>query len=188
MLLRAASVDSIGSGTVVRVCGADENDFVIEQPSGTRFVYAARGFNRGGQTERSLGAVAEVAMDADGQLIVEGDCREVLFCVEQIGVEEIELLLFYAPVSEAGERVSKLKVYWDGGTGQMDFEQALVTKDYTGRGFYSSRIDSVPQGKYRFAVRIEDAAAVESGIVARAVLEVCAFAGGELTVADVRGI
>jgi len=54
------------------------------------------------------------------------------------------------------------KVYYDVGTGQIDYENPIATISYAGRRFYTYQSDVLDGDKYLFAIRAEDAAGTEN--------------------------
>ena len=54
------------------------------------------------------------------------------------------------------------KIYCDGGTGQIDYENSIAAIDYAGRKFYSYQSNTLDAGTYLFAIRAKDADGTEN--------------------------
>jgi hypothetical protein len=53
-------------------------------------------------------------------------------------------------------------VYYDGGMGQIDYENPLTKISYEGRRFYSYQSGALGAGGYLFTIRAEDADGIEN--------------------------
>ena len=72
-----------------------------------------------------------------------------------------ELTWFYYPLKQ-NSAPTCFKIYYDNGTGQINYESPLSEINYLGRLFYSYQSDSLEVGKYLFAVRAVDSDGTEN--------------------------
>ena len=127
----------------------------LAHASDTTYFYVVRGVNSCGQEENTLGAAAKVAINADGDLVDPKPNGVFALAAEQVESDKIQLLWYYCGLDqEVGP--NSFKVYYDNGTGQIDFQNALAEITYVGRRFYTYRSGSLADGRYLFAVRTED--------------------------------
>ena len=75
---------------------------------------------------------------------------------------KVELVWFYCPLEQQSP-VVYFKVYYDGGTGQVDYENMLAEICYVGIRFYSYQSSSLNSGRYLFCIRAEDADGTDCG-------------------------
>lgn len=80
------------------------------------------------------------------------------------------------------------KVYGDGGTGQVDYDNALAVIGYEGRRFYSFESDALGAGKYLFAVRGEEAGGVGDGSAVQVGVGLVGEAAEGIEILDVRAL
>ena len=78
---------------------------------------------------------------------------------------KIQLVWYYCPVKQQSPSAC-FKVYYDAGTGQINYENPIATICYAGRRFYSYQSDTLGASKYLFCIRAEDAAGMESASLA----------------------
>mgnify|MGYP007044042518 FL=1 len=62
-----------------------------------------------------------------------------------------------------GSKPAHFKIYWDGGSGEIDYENPMAAIHYAGQIFYSHLSDILTAGKYLFCIKAEDAGGVEDG-------------------------
>ena len=73
----------------------------------------------------------------------------------------IQLAWFYCPLEQKSEPAC-FKVYYDGGTGHIDYNNPIATISYQGRKFYSHQTDTLAPSRYLVAIRAKDASGIES--------------------------
>ncbi|HIJ71600.1 MAG TPA: hypothetical protein HPP87_09600 [Planctomycetes bacterium] len=116
------------------------------------YVYVLRRANICGQEELTFRAVVKVSFDEQGNLIEPG-CNEVFaLTARQVAGPRVRLLWYYCSMGQGAEPVS-FNVYWDGGTGEVDYEVASGRLDYTGPRYYSFETDVLTSDSYEFCVR-----------------------------------
>jgi hypothetical protein len=117
--------------------------------------YVARRFNGCGQQDLTLGAAALARTGPDGQLAAPRPNPVLRLQVQRAGGGRLRLVWFYSSLDQAMPPQT-FRVYGDNGTGQIDFVTVLAEVPYRGCGCYSHLTDSLPVGRYEFAVRAED--------------------------------
>ena len=80
----------------------------------------------------------------------------------QIEDDKIELIWFYWPIEQKATCAS-FEIYYDNGSGQIDYENALVEIDYTGQRFYTWQSGQLAEKKYLFCIRALTLAGLNDG-------------------------
>ncbi len=80
---------------------------------------------------------------------------------EQTAPGEIELVWYYCPIEQKGNPAC-FRIYYDAGTGQIDYYNPLAAISYIGRRFYSYRIELLEDVAYQFAIRAADSNGMEA--------------------------
>jgi len=158
VLYRGDSIWRVDLEGVIAVANKDagqiEVPVSVRQEKGTSYYYVLRWINCLGEEEKSFSAVGRVAIDDSGE-VAEPRPNELLWlqarCVDS---GQVELLWFYNPVCQETEP-DYFGLYWDGGTGWIDYDDAIGTVAYAGRRFYRYLAGPFEQGEYIFGVRAE---------------------------------
>ena len=125
--------------------------FAVHQ-SLSSYVYVLRRANICGHEERTFRAAVKVSFDEQGNLIEPGCNNVFTLTARQVAGLRVRLLWYYCPMGQGAEPVS-FNIYWDGGTGEVDYETALGCLDYTGPRYYSFETDVLTSDSYEFCVR-----------------------------------
>jgi hypothetical protein len=137
----------------------------LQHNNSSTYFYVVRRVNGCGYEEHTIAAAVKVSIDAEGNLAEPYPNKVFAWHVKQVDGNKVQLLWYYCPVGQkAGP--ARFKVYCDGGTGQIDYENPLATIDYKGRKFYSYLTDAFDAGSYLFAIRAEDAGGIENSSLA----------------------
>ena len=154
-LYRGGNIEAVDFDTVVVVGDAD--DGLIEpananHDAGVIYFYVVRRANICGYEEQSLRASAKVGFDSQGDLIGHS-CNMVLSVKgQQTAGPKVKLMWYYCPV-EQGQRCKCFKVYWDNGTGVIDYDNELGEAAYAGKRFNSFQSGALTAGRYLFCVQ-----------------------------------
>jgi len=189
LLYRGAGIDCVDFGDVLAVVDADAGeitapDYVLHD-SGETYFYVLRRANCFGRIERTLSAAAKVAIGAAGTLAGDRPNSGFEVGVERTGAGGIRLMWWYSPIDQAARPVC-FKVFGDGGTGQVDYDNALAVVEYEGRRFYSFESDAFGAGRYLFAVRAEGAGGVGGGSAVQVDVELAGKAAEGVEIVDVQ--
>lgn len=191
LLYRGAGMDCVDFGDVLAVVNADAGEITAPDyaphDSGETYFYVLRRANCFGRIERTLSAAAKVAIDSDGALA--GDRPNSVFelGVERTGDGGIRLMWWYSPIDQTARPVC-FKVFGDGGTGQVDYDNALAVIGYEGQRFYSFESDALGAGRYLFAVRGEEAGGVGDGSAVQVGVGLVGEAAEGIEILDVRAL
>ena len=168
-LHRGASMDNIDYR--YPLCTAEPSVQQLQVPAwvqsvpGGEYFYTVRLYNRCGQSHRCDSAAVKVAFDGSGELLTAVPNGIYNFSAKQIAGNEIEFRWYYNPLNQQNTPAS-FKLFWDAGSGQINFNAPLAQIDYRGGGFYSYiKIGGFPQ-RYLFALCAADAGGI-SGPPAR---------------------
>jgi len=159
VLYRGCHLDQVDFENPVAVVESDADqirpaDFV-EHQAGQKYFYVVRRYNGCGYAERSLQASCRLWLDVDGSVVGPAPNRVFGLRGRQVEPEAVELVWLYCPLQQDLEP-SWFGVYWNGGTGGVDYSQAVASVKYRGRRLYQVRLSVPGPGRYRFGVRAED--------------------------------
>ena len=126
----------------------------VEHGSGTTYFYVIRCANNCGDQDCTLAASVKVAIDVNGDLAMPQPNGIFELNGEQFAGSKVRLLWYYCPLEQEQKPVC-FKVYYDSGTGQIDYQNTIATISYSGRKFYNYESDPLEAGKYLFVVRAE---------------------------------
>lgn len=164
VLYRGVSMDEIDFSNILAVAeiasGQIQPPSYISHSSNTSYFYVVQRISRCGDEERTLSAAVKVEIDSEGDLTEPQPNSIYILRNQQQASNKIEFIWFYSPIDQKSEPAC-FKVYYDNGTGEIDYENPLATIPYTGRIFYSYQSESLYGGRYLFAIRVEDAAGIE---------------------------
>lgn len=174
-LYRGGGMGDIDFANILAV--AETDAATIEPPAYARhnsestYFYVVRRFNSCGYQELTLGAAVKVEIDANGDIADARPNRIFESRIEQVEGGKIELVWYYCPVEQKAEPASS-HIYYDNGTGQIDYENAIATIEYQGRRFYSYLSDTLNAGEYLFAIRARGADGVEDRSLAQVRIQI----------------
>jgi len=191
LLYRGAGMDRIDFDDVLAVVDADASEVTVPgyvpHESGETYFYVVRRANCFGRIERTVSAAVRVAIDSAGALV--GDRPNCAFEVgiERTGAGGIRLMWWYSPIDQPARPV-RFKVFGDGGTGQVDYDDALAVIDYEGSRFYSFESDAFGAGRYLFAVRGEGAGGLGDGSAVQVGVELTGEGAEGIEILDVQAL
>lgn len=165
MLYRGSSMETIAFENILVVVESDAGEIsppgYVQHNSGSTYFYVIRRANNCGDQEHTLSAAVKVSIDSEGELAEPQPNNTFAVRAEQVDGKKVELVWYYCPLEQQSSPAF-FKVYYDGGTGQIDYENALAAIRYAGPRFYHYRSDSLDAGEYLFCIRTEDAAGAQS--------------------------
>jgi hypothetical protein len=169
-LYRGASMETIDFDNILAVGALDAEQVqtpeYLAHANSTTYFYVIRRANNCGDLEHTLAAAVKVSINADGDLARLGPNSIFEARAEQLAGSKVKLLWYYCPLDQNSEPAC-FKIYYDTGTGQIDYENPIVTISYTGKKFYSYQSDSLEADRYLFGIRTEDAAGTENASLAQ---------------------
>jgi hypothetical protein len=174
-LYRGLGISQIDFTDILTVVEQNENSMSLPchtfQNNDSKYFYVIRRFNSCGCQELTLQAAIKVSVDADGNLQEPRPNNIFAWRAEQIHGNKARLLWFYSPIEQKSQPVC-FKIYYNGGTEQIDFENTIAEISYKGQKFYSWHSDSLAAGRYLFAIRAEDADGIHDYSFAQLALEI----------------
>lgn len=175
IVYRGESMGTVDFEDILAVAGPDAGE--IDLPSylshepGQVWFYVVRCANQCGWIEQTLRAAVKAAIDASGGLEAAGPNDIFELAARQISGGRVELVWYYCPI-EQGKCPVEMRVYFDGGTGEVDYQNPVATVAYKGRRFDRYQSDRLEQGRYLFAIRAADAAGSERESMGQVAIEV----------------
>ena len=165
VLYRGPGMEQIDFANLLVVAEAGASEIsppgYVTHNSGTIYFYVIRRANNCGCEEQTLAAAVKISIDAGGELAEPQPNNIFEARAEQVEGNKIQLVWYYCPIEQQSSPVC-FNLYYDAGTGQIDYENAIATISYAGRRFYSYQSGTLDAGKYLFAIRAEDAAGMEN--------------------------
>ena len=155
-LYRGASGFDIDFDAILASRDIDEASITVPSFAGhqadSSYVYVLRRTNGCGDEEWTFRAAVRLKFNENGD-IVEHACNNVFsLTAEQIEGPKVRLVWYYYPIGQ-GARPDSFNIYWDNGTGQIDYESALSSVDYAGPRYYGFETGVLSEDKHQFCVR-----------------------------------
>lgn len=145
--------DDVDFSRIAAVSDIDNDTFEISsgQPLSCS-LYVVRRVNCCGVEEKTLSAAVRVEFDSLGNL-VDRSCNKIfMVTAEQVEGSRILLKWFYQPVHQA-KKINSFEIYYDNGTGIIDYQNPLGSLQYAGRKFYQFVSSELEGGSYKFCIR-----------------------------------
>jgi hypothetical protein len=152
-LLYQGQNDDVDFDRIIAVLEAEED--TLEISSGeplSCFLYVLRRANGCGVEEKTFFAAARVEFDDSGNLVEYGCNKIFIATARQIEGNKILLKWFYQPIHQS-KKPDDFKIYYDNGTGTIDYQNPLGSVDYKGRRFYQFVTDVLSGNSYKFCIR-----------------------------------
>ena len=185
VLYRGSGMTEIDFANILTVADAEASyispPIYVPHSSGSIYFYIIRRVNCCGCEEQTLSAAVKVSIDADGELSQPKPNK--IFAVRAVQVEsnKVQLVWYYCPIEQQSPPAC-FNVYYDGGTGLVDYENPIAAISYAGSRFYSVVSDALEAGIYLFAIRAEDAAGRENDSLASVRVELCTDSPSDVTI------
>jgi hypothetical protein len=158
-------------------------DFIPQNNNSTYF-YVIRRFNNYGCQERTLQAAVKIEIDTEGNLAEPLPNNIFAWRADQVDGNKVQLIWFYSPLEQMSKPVH-FKVYYDGGTGQIDYENPIATIGYQGRKFYCWQSEALPGNKYLFTVKAEDINGIENNSLEQLAIDIVGDGPDEIEILKV---
>lgn len=164
-LYRGANTEQIDFTNTLALAESDASELspptYLDHHSGSTYFYVVRRFNEWGHQESTLSAAVKVAIGSSGELAEPQPNDIFASAIGQIDGETVELVWFYCPLQQQSEP-ARFNIYYDGGTGQVDYQNTIATIYYNGPMFYTCKSRQLDANRYVFAIRVEDASGIEN--------------------------
>jgi hypothetical protein len=181
IVYRGDSMETVNFDEVLAIVEPDANGSAtadeivlprwLSHEAGRTYFYVVRCANRCGRIEQTLASAVKVEIDDEGALRT-GRPNSVfgLTAVRQRN-GKVEIVWMYSPIEQESDP-REMRVYGDGGTGEIDYQNRVATVAYKGRRFYGYQGERLDDGRYLFAIRAADAAGNERKSMKQAAVEV----------------
>ncbi len=170
VLYRGFSMGEIDFVNILAVAEQDACEIsppsYISHNSSSTYFYIVRRFNNCGYQERTLAASVKVSIEPNGELAKPQPNKVFDSGAELVDGNKILLVWYYCPLEQKSQPMC-FNVYYDGRTGQINYENPLAIIGYKGRKFYSYQCGALEAGRYLFAIRTEDVSGIENSSLAR---------------------
>ncbi|UCC22977.1 MAG: hypothetical protein JSW23_02600 [Planctomycetota bacterium] len=164
ILYRGGSIETVDFRNILVVAEADASEIrppnYLQHSSNSTYFYVIRRANSCGAQEYTLAASVKLSIDANGDMAKPRPNSIFAARAKQIAGNKAQLLWFYCPIAQES-RPRCFKLYYDSGTGQIDYENTIASISYADRLFYSYVSDMLDEDAYLFAIKVEDAAGTE---------------------------
>jgi hypothetical protein len=190
-LYRGAGIGEVDFTNILAVAVQDAREirppgYLLHNNSSTYF-YVVRRFNNCGYRECTLIASVEVSIDAGGELAKPHPNNIFDSKATQTGSNKIHLVWFYCPLEQKSEP-AYFKIYWDGRTGQIDYENPIAIVTYQRRKYYDYETTASEADRYLFAIRAEDSHGVENNSLAQLRIDLRTAAPDPITILSAESI
>jgi hypothetical protein len=175
IVYRSQSMGTIDFDNVLTVAQGDANEITLPEyvshEAGETYFYAIRCANRCGRIERTLAAAVKVSIGDDGTLrkAVPNSVFGLSAVIQRNG--KAQIIWTYSPI-EQDSSPYEMRIYGDGGTGEINYQEAIAIVPYRGRRFYRYESGQLEDGRYRFTIRAADGKGNERRSMGEAAAEV----------------
>ena len=170
VLYRGGSMGTIEFANILVVAAVDASQVqppsYVQHNNGSTYFYVVRRANSCGEQEHTLSCAVKVSIDANGELAKPRPNDVFEIRARQVKGNKVQFIWYYCPIEQESAPVC-FKVYYDAGTGQIDYENSIAAIQYAGRRFYTYQSDSLETDKYQFCIRAEDATGTENSSLAQ---------------------
>jgi len=170
VLYRGSSMEAIEFANILAVAEVDASEIeppnYVRHESSSTYFYVIRRANNCGQQEHTLAAAVKVSIDDNGDLV--RPRPNSIFAAKAIQVTgtKVQLIWFYCPIGQE-QQPACFKVYYDGGTGQIDYGDPVATINYEGRKFYALQTIPLQGDTYLLAIRAQGTNGMEDASLAQ---------------------
>jgi hypothetical protein len=175
VLYRGTSMEQIDFANILAVVEQDTGSMsppsFVRHNSDSTYFYILRRFNNCGCQERTLQASVKMTFDADGNLARSQPNNIFAARADQVDGDKVQLVWFYCPLEQSSQP-ALFKIYCDGGTGQIDFENPIAEIRYHGIKYYGYITDTLSAVRYLFAIRVEDVSGMQNNSSAQIIIQI----------------
>lgn len=191
VLYRGPSMDLINFANILAVVEMETYEIsppsYIPHNSSSVYFYVLRRVNSCGYEEHTLAAAVKVSIDSSGELADPQPNNVFEIKSQQANGNKVQFIWYYCPI-EQQSLPAYFNVYYDAGTGQIDYEDPIATISYAGRRFYSYKSDTLEAENHLFAIRVEDTAGMENTSLALIRVELYNGSPAEINILSAKAI
>lgn len=170
VLYRGPGMNRIDFASILTVAEQDARFILppsyLGHDSNSTHFYVVRRFNKCGSQEKTLAGAVRVRIDTNGDPAEPQPNKISGSKGRQVNSDRIQLVWFYCPL-EQQSKPTCFNIYYDNGSGQIDYDNPVATISYQGQKYYSYQSNVLNAGKYLFAVRAEDTDGIEDASLAQ---------------------
>ena len=126
-----------------------------EHANETDYYYVLRRFNELGQEEQTIRAAVKVRIGSCGDIEVNRPSSNFTLSAEIIDGNKIQLNWLYCSLDQKS-KPERFKIYFDDGSGKIDYESSIADIKCAGHNYYSFRSWPLGERAYLFAVKAVD--------------------------------
>jgi len=191
VLYRGFSMDLIDFANILAVADAEASEIsppnYILHNNCSIYFYVIRRANNCGYEERTFVAAVKVSINARGELVQPQPNKIFEAKAAQADSNKVQIVWFYYPIEQQSPPVC-FNVYYDSGTGQVDYENPIAVISYVGRLFSSYKSEMLDTGKYLFAIIAEDALGTENTSLASVGVELYTQSPAEINILSAQAV
>jgi hypothetical protein len=155
-LYRGTNLEQIDFEHILKTAGTNEENISIpafcEHGNSSVYFYILRHFNKSGVREQTFSAVLKISLDSNGDIETDRSNGIYSSTAEIIDNNKVRLSWFYNPIGQKSEP-EYFKIYFDNGSGQIDYENSIAEIEYSRHKFYCYDSASLQNGTYLFVIR-----------------------------------
>jgi hypothetical protein len=191
LLYRGPSMVLIDFTNILAVTDAEASEIsppgYVPHNGGSTYFYVIRRVNNCGYEEQTLAAAVKVSIDAGGELVLPQPNNIFEVRAAQVDGNKVQLVWYYCPIGQQLPPIH-FNIYYDSGTGQIDYGNAIAVIGYAGRRFYSYVTNALDVGIFLFAIRAIDRAGRGSASAASIRVELRTESSAEITILSAKAI
>jgi hypothetical protein len=165
VLYRGVENDHVDFSDILNTAGPDADNIsppiFCTHEKEKSYYYVLRRFNKCGIPEQTNFASVKVSLESDGD--IEAVRPNSIFKpqAEIIDGDKIQLSWLFNSLSQKSEPAA-FRIYFDNGSGEIDFENPLAVIEYTGQETYRYQSPQLEAGTYLYAIKTADAEGLEN--------------------------
>lgn len=191
VLYRGLSMTLIDFTNILAVSEAEASEIsppiYVPHDGGSTYFYVIHRVNNCGYEEQTLAAAVKVSVDAEGELAQPQSNNIFKARAAQVDSNKVQIVWYYCPIEQQSPP-ARFNVYYDSGTGQVDYENPITVISYAGRRFYCYVTDELDAGRYLFAIRAEDAVGTENSSLALIRVELHTQSPAEINILSAKAV
>ncbi len=164
-LYRGMSIDRVDFEDILKTFDSESENIsppsFCEHENDSSYYYIIRRFNQCGVMEQTIRAAVKVSFDSNGNIEVSRPNLIFTLNAEVIEDNKVRLNWLYCPLEQKSVPVC-FRIYFDNGSGQIDYINSIAEIEYIGRESYHFVTQSLETKTYLFAVRAASLDGIES--------------------------
>ena len=164
-LYRGTSIEQIDLENIIKIVDSDAErisppDFCAHE-NDISYFYIVRRINKCGVMERTVRTIVKVSIDSNGNIEAVRPNAIFTSSAEVIQDNKVRLKWFYCPLEQKSQPAC-FRIYFDNGSGQVDYENPIAEIEYANRNDYEFLTQSLETKSYLFVIRTANSDGVEN--------------------------